>query len=181
MRLDHVAFRVPDRDKAIRFFTDAFGYKFQEEFEIYFDDARTDRALCVALEPPERVGSVPFAMTCPDSECVYHMAPEIFISEGTPGSIVWNWVQSRGGFGGVHHFAYQVEDVEAKMREWTAKGWGNFSTDKPLSCPGVTQVFSQPNCTGVIFEFIKRDRLGFCWDNVKSLMQSVAELDRRIP
>jgi 4-hydroxyphenylpyruvate dioxygenase-like putative hemolysin len=177
MRLDHIAMRVAQgkRDEAAKFFEDAFGYTFQAKFEIYFNEAKTDKALCLALEPPEKlVKDMPW--TAGDlahiTIGVYHLAPEIFISEGTEGSIVDNWVKSRAGVGGIHHLAYQVDDVEAKMKEWIEKGWGSFTSAEPMICPGLTQVFSKPNVTGVIFEFIKRAGAGFCAANVADLMRS---------
>ncbi len=112
----------------------------------------------------------------------YHMAPEIFVSEGTPASVVWKWVQARGGIGGVHHMAYEVESVEKQRDLWIAKGWGDFTSDKPFKCEDLTQIFSKPHAlTGMIYEFIERKGAGFCKDNVKSLMESTANLDKNIP
>ena len=103
----------------------------------------------------------------------YHLPPEIFVSDGTPESIVGKWVAERNGIGGIHHIAYQVEDVEATMQLWKEKGYAEFASEKPLSCDDVIQVFTKPSeLTGVIFEFIKRGEHGFCKDNVKALMQS---------
>lgn len=181
MRLDHIAYRTADRNKTAQFFIDAFGYKIQTEFEIDFDDGTC--AKCIALEPPEKVASLPFvhqASYLPFSfgyggkiPVDYHMAPEIFVSDGGPGSIVGDWVAARDGIGGVHHFAYQVESVENTMQEWKDKGYAEFLSDKPLKCPGLTQVFTKPSeLTGVIYEFIERDGQGFCKDNVKNLMKS---------
>lgn len=165
---------------------EAFGYHFQAEFEIFFNDKKTDKALCVALEPPERpVGSnMPFSINRIDwsGAATYHMAPEIFVSEGTPHSIVWNWVQARGGIGGIHHLAYEVPSVEEKRKEWIEKGWGDFTSDKPYKCEDLTQIFTKPTLyTGVIFEFIERKGFGFCSANVKELMKSTAEIDKNIP
>jgi 4-hydroxyphenylpyruvate dioxygenase-like putative hemolysin len=188
MRLDHIAYRVAQgkRDQVAKFFCEAMGYRIQgEPFEIKFDDEGKQIALCVALEPPEKtLPSMNTIIQEPEyyyylntqlreKICEYHLAPEIFISEGSSGSIVEDWVQSRGGVGGIHHLAYEVYDVEATMKEWQEKGWGEFTSDKPMSCPGITQVFSKPNPTGIIFEFIKRTgEVGFCKDNVKNLMMS---------
>lgn len=102
-----------------------------------------------------------------------HVAPEIFVSEGTPESIVGKWVAARNGVGGIHHLAYQVDSVADKMQEWKEKGYAEFTTDSPLTCPGLTQVFTKPSAlTGVIYEFIERGQHGFCKDNVKNLMLS---------
>ena len=164
---------------------DAFGYKFQAEFEIFFNDEKTDKAMCIALEPPEKEhADMPFIVT-PFTHSVpgvYYLAPELFVSEGTPGSIVDNWVKGRGGIGGLHHLAYQCDSVSGKMAEWTEKGYGEFTTKEVLHCPGLKQVFTKAHhLTGIIFEFIERDGYGFCKDNVKQLMQSTAELDKNIP
>ena len=174
MRLDHIAYRVADRHKTAQFFIDSFGYRLQTEFEINFDDG--SRAKCIALEPPEKpIGEAPWSVMAPyqGADTAYHMAPEIFISDGDAGSIVGQWVAARGGLGGIHHLAYQVDSVEEKMREWQAKGYAEFSTDDVLRCPDLVQVFTKPSqLTGVIYEFIQRGRHGFCADNVKDLMNS---------
>ena len=36
MRLDHIAYRVSNRDKAADFFIQAFGYSISDEFKINF-------------------------------------------------------------------------------------------------------------------------------------------------
>ena len=149
------------------------------------------KAKCIALEPPEKpkvenlhwvinqyVGN-PFL---DDHEvekelfAQFHLPPEIFVSDGTPDSIVGKWVERRDGVGGVHHMAYQVESVEKTMALWKEKGYAEFSSEKPLTCPGLTQVFTKPSAlTGVIYEFIERGAQGFCKDNVKDLMQSTKD------
>lgn len=192
MRLDHIAYRTADRKKTAQFFIDAFNYKIQQEFTIDFGGG--DCCLCIALEPPEKVETAPWTSTLhlprpdlvppntiqsiPEAYVEYHMAPEIFVSDGTPNSIVGQWVAARGGIGGIHHLAYQVPSVEGKMKEWLDKGWGNFSSEKPFHCEGLTQVFSTPHAlTGVIYEFIERTGFGFCKDNVKKLMESSVKID----
>ena len=189
MRLDHIAYRTADRKKTAQFFMDAFGYRIQTEFDIEFPDG--SKAKCIALEPPEKpnvenlhwvinqyVGN-PFLS---DHEvekglfAQFHLPPEIFVSDGTPDSIVGKWVERRDGVGGVHHMAYQVESVEKTMSLWKEKGYAEFSSEKPLTCPGLTQVFTKPSAlTGVIYEFIERGAQGFCKDNVKDLMQSTKD------
>lgn len=178
MRLDHIAYRVKDRHKTAKFFIDCLGYKIAEDlpngFKLQFDDGTT--ANCLVLVPSELVSSeLPWSFNLPFGETHqnYHMAPEIFISDGEEGSIVGEWVKSRDGVGGVHHMAYQVDDVAAKMQEWTDKGYAEFLSEKPLTCPGLEQVFTKPSMlTGIIYELIKRDGPGFCVENVKDLMLS---------
>jgi len=187
MRLDHIAYRVSDRHKTVKFFVEAFGYRVQTEFEIKFDDGST--AKCFALEPPEKMELPPNVTHSGfnwsyiwESEGAglkyeYHIPPEIFVSDGTPESIVGQWVAARGGVGGIHHMAYQVESVEKTMQEWRAKGYAEFTTEEPLRCPGLTQCFTKPSeLTGVIYEFIERTAQGFCAENVKDLMLSTKNL-----
>lgn len=172
MRLDHMAYRVKDRKKAAAFFMEAFGYTLQTEFEITLEDG--SKAMSMALEPPEKVQQQDGQF----SMLGYHMAPEIFVSDGEPGSLIDRWVDSWGrGVGAIHHLAYEVENVEATMAAWKAKGW-LFTTEVPLECDELVQVFTQPNpITGIIYEFIERKgQHGFCKDNVAKLMQSTAHL-----
>jgi catechol 2,3-dioxygenase-like lactoylglutathione lyase family enzyme len=178
MRLDHIAYRVADRRKTAQFFISAFGYHLQTEFEICFDDG--SKAECLALEPPEKlIDDAPWTALGPaddGSDIEYHLAPEVFISDGDPNSIVGKWVAARGGIGGIHHLAYQVESVSRTMQEWKQKGFAEFSTDDVLRCPDLVQVFTKPSeLTGVIYEFIERGRHGFCADNVKDLMLSTKD------
>jgi catechol 2,3-dioxygenase-like lactoylglutathione lyase family enzyme len=178
MRLDHIAYRVKDRFKSAKLFVECFGYRIAEDlpegFKIDFEDGSS--ADCLVLLPPEQITSgMPWMVEHYfDHEFTsYHMTPEIFISDGTNDSIVGQWVVERGGIGGIHHLAFQVDSVERKMEEWIAKGYAEFATDQPLSCPGLVQVFTKPSqLTGVIYEFIERENHGFCTDNVKALMQS---------
>lgn len=178
MRLDHVAYRVSDRYKVANFFIKCFGYRIAEDlpegFKIPFDDGSI--AECLVLLPPEKIDDdMPWSSHSAFG-AEYHLAPELFISEGTEGSVVKNWVDARGGVGGVHHLAYQVDSVEAKMKEWIDLGFAEFASEKPLTCPGLTQVFTKPSeLTGVIYEFIEREGHGFCVDNVKNLMISTKD------
>lgn len=185
MRIDHLAYRVADRWKSAKFFIDALGYHVQEEFEIDFGEGQ--KAMCIALEPPEKkpgttvawtYSGINYNMVEPDGlvrEVLqnYHMPAEIFVSDGTPGSVVGDWVAARGGVGGIHHIAYQVESVEKTMKEWQEKGYAEFTSDEPMKCPGLTQVFTKPSSlTGIIIEFIERGEHGFCKENVRALMES---------
>lgn len=183
MRLDHIAYRVRDRHKTTKFFIEAFSYRIQQEFTIDFGEGHT--AQCVALEPPEKPKAphldrqflIPWIAGAVPEGAEYHLPPEIFVSDGNPGSIVGDWVMARGGIGGVHHIAYQVDDVDKTMKLWQEKGYAEFSSEEPMKCPGLVQVFTKPSeLTGVIYEFIKREEFGFCKDNVKSLMLSTQGL-----
>ena len=182
MRLDHIAYRVKDRYKTAKFFKDAFKYTTGTQFQIEFDDG--SKADCIALEPPEArhpdtglwsyfaLQTTPYAPI----KAEYHAPPEIFISDGPEGSIVGDWVNERGGIGGIHHMAYEVEDVEKTMEKWRQEGYAEFYSEKPMSCPGLVQVFTKPSeLTGVIYELINREGDGFCKENVKALMESTKD------
>jgi catechol 2,3-dioxygenase-like lactoylglutathione lyase family enzyme len=177
--LDHIAFRVKDRKQTAQFLMDAFGYLVQDEFKINFDDGTS--AECIALEPKEKSYKAhPWIWNAviEGSPQEYHMPPEIFVSDGEPGSIVGNWVEEHGGIGGVHHLAFQVDNVEETMALWKERGWLPFTSDKPQKCPDLVQVFTTPAeiMGGVIIEFIERGEHGFCKDNVKALMTSTKGL-----
>jgi len=193
MRLDHIAYRVKDRQKTAKLFRDCFGYTIGTEFDLKFDDGSvTD---CIALAPPEirhpetkswiQKRILPSVYAGPGDpvyqmDCEFHAPPEIFVSNGPDGSIVGDWVAERGGVGGVHHMAYQVDDVAAVMEEWKNKGYAEFYSEEPLVCQetDLVQVFTKPSeLTGVIYELIRRgkDNKGFCEVNVKALMESTRD------
>lgn len=183
MRLDHIAYRVRDRNKTAQFLIKCLGYRLAtdlpEGFDIQFEDGSL--AKCLVLEPSEKtLENAPWtALTSINGieTQEYHMPPEIFVSDGSNGSVVKSWVEARGGVGGIHHLAYQVASVEDTMKEWIEKGYAEFTTNEPLKCPELTQVFTKPSeLTGVIYEFIERGKQGFCKDNVKDLMGSTKNL-----
>ena len=192
MRLDHIAYRVKNRYDTAQFLRLTLGYKIGTEFQIEFDDG--SKADCLALVPPERrphltENWINTATHCYENieewtdeggceeDITMHAPPEIFVSDGPPGSIVGDWVADRNGVGGVHHIAYQVSDVAGTMKKWKDAGYAEFLSDKPLTCPGLEQVFTKPSeLTGVIYELISREGDGFCEDNVKNLMLSTVEL-----
>ena len=63
------------------------------------------------------------------------------------------------------------------MKEWQEKGYAEFTTQEPLMCPGLVQCFTKPSMiTGIIYEFIERETVGFCKENVKDLMNSTKGL-----
>ena len=179
MRLDHIAYRVKDRYKTTKFFEDTLGYTIGTEFQIEFDDDST--ADCLALIPPEVRHPQPDMWTYnvlmglqygqKGIKAEYHAPPEIFVSDGPVGSIVGDWVVNRDNVGGVHHIAYLCDDVNKTMNEWKEAGYAEFLSEEPMTCPGLTQVFTKPSeLTGVIYELISREGQGFCVDNVKNLM-----------
>ena len=99
MILDHIAYRVQNRDKTAEFLHKTLKYNTETEFEIVFDNNAT--AECLVLTPPTKAN------------------PELFVSDGTEDSIVGEWVKNhRNGQGGIPHLAYKVIDCpEDKMKQ----------------------------------------------------------------
>ncbi len=192
MRLDHIAYRVLDRHKTAEFFCKCMGYKIVEQFQPTFSDGTNQGVNCLVLEPSERpehgegwgcynaltnTQSHNFGHGYPGPTVEWHMAPELFISDGPDTSIVGRWVKEHGP--GIHHLAYQVADVAATMKEWQDAGYAEFSSDV-IKCEGLEQVFTKPSeLTGVVIELIRRDKEGFCKESVAKLMESTNELGRK--
>ena len=156
MRLDHIAYRVKDRHKTAKFLEDTLGYKIVNEFTITFQDKTT--ADCIALTPPEdrskniedwniNINTGPDNLSTKTMDLTFTHHLKFLLVMEPKGSIVGDWVESRGGVGGVHHLAYQVDDVEKVMSEWKDKGYVEFLTEEPLFCKEtkLTQVFSKPS------------------------------------
>ena len=180
MRLDPIAYRVANRKKTAQFFIDAFSYKIEDDFELVFDNNETAR--CYAMGPPERgkyldIKFIQYFSGFAHGPMQYHASPEIFVSEGSPDSVVGKWVEARDGIGGIHHLAYEVDSVKTQMEKWLRLGYAEFTTEEPMSCPGLVQCFTKPSeLTGVIYEFIERSGKGFCKENVLDLMTSTEGL-----
>jgi 4-hydroxyphenylpyruvate dioxygenase-like putative hemolysin len=109
---------------------------------------------------------------------VYHLAPELFfVSSDEPTSPVYEWVKARQG-GGLHHVAYNVDDVAEAMEHFRGLGW-EFTTAEPIVDDDLTQCFTQPLevLGGVIIELIARPpSRGFSRKNVRELMKSVVHI-----
>lgn len=176
-RIDHLAWRVPNRKETAQFFIDVLGYRIQTEFDLNFPDGSTTK--CIALEAFEKKTNFTWKQFIPINgfEIEYWSPPEFFISDGDDNSIVGKWVNERKNIGSfLHHIALQVDDVEKTAKEWLEKGYAEFATEKALTCPGLIQIFSKPHkLTGIIFELIKRENQGFCKENVIDLMTSSAD------
>lgn len=183
-RIDHLAFRTLDRAKCVNFFIEALGYRFADEFPIVLDEEKNDIAQCTVLEPSNRNGKdLPwtaqmqlFLPSGTEVQQEYVLSPELFISEGTPGSLVHEWATNRNG-GGLHHIALQVpkeSSVEEEMKKWLSNGWvEGFTTESAIVCEELSQVFTRPSSvTGVIFELLERKEAGFCRSSVRELMLS---------
>ena len=185
MRLDHIAYRVRDRNATAKTFSELFGYSVGTEFDIHFDDGSV--ADCIAMVPPEKDNGIHSVLPIPWSVASvgvgkpveHHLAPEIFISDGTGQSIVGSWVEQRGGVGGIHHMAYQVTDIKETVEHWKRSGI-QFLSEEIIDCPedDLRQIFTQPleMVGGVIFELIERGDKGFCQNSVRDLMNSTKEV-----
>lgn len=197
MRLDHIAYRVVDRFEAAARLETLFDYQIQEEFCIKF---KTGEAKCLALRPREQLDPLQnrFAMVGVGAAAdfcsyrgqprigeagIYHLAPEVFVSNGTPDSVVGKWVAARNGIGGVHHLAYEVPNVDYTMKHLRTFDI-EFTSEKPIESKNgdLVQIFTvEDPILGVIYEFIeRRGNRGFNADNVKRLMLSTDEQDEMV-
>src|SRR5689334_18188004 len=87
--IDHIAFRVKDLEKAVKFYTEVMDFKVTDRFFIDFDD--NTKARCAALQASDGNGI------------------SIFLSEGEgDGGVVKEWVKQHGN--ALHHIAYAVDD-----------------------------------------------------------------------
>ena len=192
MRLDHIAYRVKNRHETARFIKQTFGYVVGTEFDIKFDDGST--AECIVMTPPERdrknpkrlsktrpvrlPTELPWTLFSNHHDTDYHLAPEIFISDGSEGSIVGDWVKARNG-GGIHHMAYSVKNINKIVKEWKELDV-EFLTEEVIDCPedDLKQIFTKPLNVmgGIIVELIERGHKGFCQNSVKHLMESTKEV-----
>jgi catechol 2,3-dioxygenase-like lactoylglutathione lyase family enzyme len=156
MRIDHIAYGVKNINETVEFFQEAFGYKIADEFEISFGDNST--AKCITLNPPEKIRCMPYKFVHVGVWDL-HLAPEIYVIDGSSDSVVGKWVAERNGIGGIHHVAYQVTSVKDTMAEWKEKGYAEFTTDDPLTHPGISRCYTKPcKLTGIVYEFIERDK-----------------------
>ena len=175
MRLDHIAYRVEDRNKTAAYLKETLGYAIDpalpEGFDIQFEDGT--QAKCLVLLPPESQSTTGARAAYGYWGAEWHAPPEIFVSDGSQSSIVAEWVKQNGP--GIHHLAYEVDSVFKTMESWKSNGV-EFLTEEPLQCEGLMQIFTKPNPhTGIIYELIERQTVGFCRDNVKKLMKSTEE------
>ena len=158
MKLDHIAYRVKDRHHAAQFLQKTLNYQTGTEFKIVFDNGSS--ADCLVLEPESKDN------------------PEIFVSDGTEYSIVGEWVKERND-GGIHHLAYQVNNIQEVKDEWEINGV-QFLTEEIIDCPedNMKQIFSKPieQLGGIIIELIEREDKGFCQNSVKDLMNSTKDI-----
>lgn len=148
---DHSALRVLDRESACNSLT-RIGYRVVDEFPLVLKDGSTARS----------------------NALVHDLNPEVFVTSGPPGSLIHKWVMARGGKGAVHHWAFEVPDVEAAMKAMINNGY-RFDREKPLVCScerPLTQIFTEEDPhTGLIYELIARNgHPGFCKENVVRLM-----------
>ena len=154
--IDHIAFRVSDLEKAIKFYTEVMDFKITDRFFIDFED--NTKARCAALQAADGKGI------------------SIFLSEGEgEGGVVKEWVKQHGN--ALHHIAYAVDDIKSEVAEMKKKGVP-FTTDEILESEELLQIFSKPAPeTGILHEIIQRKGTkSFSVANVKRLMASTKDL-----
>lgn len=159
--LDHIAFRLQDKDAATSLLSNLIGYSIGDTFQLNFDNG--SKADCNALE--------------------LEGSPEIFVSHGTDDSIVGQWVKARNGLGGVHHLAVRLdslEELQNTVKEWRSNGL-EFASEDILFCENeeLWQIFTKPlaGLGDIIIELIVRGpkNPGFCQANVQNLMENTKD------
>jgi methylmalonyl-CoA/ethylmalonyl-CoA epimerase len=156
--IDHIAFRVADLEKAVKFYTEVMDFEVTDRFFIDFED--NTQARCAALKAKDGQGI------------------SVFISEGVgEGGVVKEWVKQHGN--ALHHIAYAVDDIEKEVGDMKSKGI-QFTTEDVLDSEELTQIFTKPAPeTGIIHEIIQRKgSKSFSVNNVKRLMASTKELNK---
>ncbi|HET6465764.1 MAG TPA: VOC family protein [Nitrospiria bacterium] len=156
--IDHIAFRVTDLEKAVKFYTEVMDFEVTDRFFIDFDD--NTQARCAALKAKDGQGI------------------SVFISEGVgEGGVVKEWVKQHGN--ALHHIAYAVEDIKKEVADMKRKGI-QFTTEEVLDSEELTQIFTKPAPeTGIIHEIIQRKgSKSFSVNNVKRLMASTKDLNK---
>jgi 4-hydroxyphenylpyruvate dioxygenase-like putative hemolysin len=156
--IDHIAFRVADLEKAVKFYTEVMEFEVTDRFFIDFED--NTQARCAALKAKDGQGV------------------SVFISEGVgEGGVVKEWVKQHGN--ALHHIAYAVDDIKKEVADMKKKGI-QFTTEEVLDSEELTQIFSKPAPeTGIIHEIIQRKgSKSFSVNNVKRLMASTRDLDQ---
>jgi len=156
--IDHIAFRVADLEKAVKFYTEVMEFEVTDRFFIDFED--NTQARCAALKAKDGQGI------------------SVFLSEGVgEGGVVKAWVKQHGN--ALHHIAYAVDDIKKEVADMKKKGI-QFTTEEVLDSEELTQIFTKPAPeTGIIHEIIHRKGTkSFSVNNVKRLMASTKDLNR---
>ena len=156
--IDHIAFRVADLEKAVKFYTEVMEFEVTDRFFIDFED--NTQARCAALKAKDGQGI------------------SVFISEGVgEGGVVKEWVKQHGN--ALHHIAYAVDDIKKEVVDMKRKGI-QFTTEDVLDSEELTQIFTKPAPeTGIIHEIIQRKGTkSFSVNNVKRLMASTKDLNK---
>lgn len=156
--IDHIAFRVADLEKAVKFYTEVMEFEVTDRFFIDFED--NTQARCAALKAKDGQGI------------------SVFLSEGVgEGGVVKEWVKQHGN--ALHHIAYAVDDIKKEVADMKSQGI-QFTTKEVLDSEELTQIFTKPAPeTGIIHEIIQRKgSKSFSVNNVKRLMASTKELNQ---
>ncbi|HTN44434.1 MAG TPA: VOC family protein [Nitrospiria bacterium] len=156
--IDHIAFRVADLEKAVKFYTEVMEFEVTDRFFIDFED--DTKARCAALKAKDGQGI------------------SVFLSEGVgEGGVVKEWVKEHGN--ALHHIAYAVDDIKKEVADMKKRGI-QFTTEEVLDSEELTQIFTKPAPeTGIIHEIIQRKgSKSFSVNNVKRLMASTRDLNK---
>lgn len=129
-RLNHVAIAVADIDEGVRTFVDDLGLCLEGVEDVMSAQTRT------AFLPVEGPTSV-----------------ELVSPLDGQGPLVAS-LQKRGP--GLHHLAFETDDIDADVRRLKAKGWVFTSEEPTGGAHGSRVIFVHPKCTGgVLLELVQ--------------------------
>lgn len=75
----------------------------------------------------------------------------------SPESTVAKFIEKNGGRGGLHHIAYAVNDIEARLQEVADKGVQLIDKTPRSGAEGMTIAFLHPKSTaGILTEFCEK-------------------------
>jgi methylmalonyl-CoA/ethylmalonyl-CoA epimerase len=122
-KIDHLGIAVPNLAEAIPFYRDVLGLKYHGEEEVADQKVRT--AFFEA-------GDVHIELLEPTS----------------PESPVGKFLEKNGGRGGIHHIAYAVDDVAARLADYSAKGVALIDKTPRPGANNKLIAFLHPKSTG---------------------------------
>ncbi|MDR1497871.1 MAG: methylmalonyl-CoA epimerase [Puniceicoccales bacterium] len=132
-KIDHLGIAVPKLADAVPFYRDVLGLKYHGQEEV------ADQKVITAFF---EAGDVHIELLEPTS----------------PESPIAKFIEKNGGRGGIHHVAYAVDDLPAKLAEYAAKGVALIDKQPRRGANKKLIAFLHPkNTTGVLTEL--------CMDN----------------
>lgn len=129
-KIHHVGVAVRDMERASRFYREVLGFK---------------------TSPIGEMNGMRFVFAhCGGDEIE-------LLEDHRPDSPIGKFLEKKGE--GIHHVAYEVDDIRASMEELKGKGFRFIDKEPRIGVHGVLIAFIHPECThGVLTELCERSR-----------------------